>query len=334
MSSTASSTRGSGMTEPTTSIDVAPPAALVDGIPAGIQLDSIAAQGLELKARSQWSYARRRFLRHKLAMIGLFGLVVIFGAGAAANYVAPYTFDQIDLTNVLHAPSSVGHHFFGTDEIGRDYLSRVIYGIRTSEQVGLVVAVVSSIFGLIFGAIAGYYRGWVDNLMMRVTDLVLTLPVLVTLLTVAALLGGGSQWTITFILVGFFWTPIARVVRGVFLSLREKEYVEAARAVGAGDFRIMFRHMLPNTLGPVIVNGTLAVADAIITEAFLSFLGEGIKPPTPSLGSLVAGGQQYPQKWWLSVLPGLVLVLIVICVNFVGDGLRDALDPQQRRVRA
>jgi ABC-type dipeptide/oligopeptide/nickel transport system permease subunit len=322
------------MTEPTTSIDVAPPAALVDGIPAGIQLDSIAAQGLELKARSQWSYARRRFLRHKLAMIGLFGLVIIFGAGAAANYVAPYTFDQIDLTNVLHAPSSVGHHFFGTDEIGRDYLSRVIYGIRTSEQVGLVVAVVSSIFGLIFGAIAGYYRGWVDNLMMRVTDLVLTLPVLVTLLTVAALLGGGSQWTITFILVGFFWTPIARVVRGVFLSLREKEYVEAARAVGAGDFRIMFRHMLPNTLGPVIVNGTLAVADAIITEAFLSFLGEGIKPPTPSLGSLVAGGQQYPQKWWLSVLPGLVLVLIVICVNFVGDGLRDALDPQQRRVRA
>jgi len=124
------------------------------------------------------------------------------------------------------------------------------------------------------------------------------------------------------------------VVRGVFLSLREKEYVEAARAVGAGDMRIMFRHMLPNTLGPVVVNGTIAVADAIITEAFLSFLGFGIKPPTPSIGSLVAGGQQFPQKWWLTVLPGLVLVAIVVCVNFVGDGLRDALDPQQRRVRA
>jgi len=322
------------MTEPTSPLDVTPPAALVDGIPAGIQIDSVAAEGLELKARSQWSYARRRFLRHKLAMIGLVGLVIIFGAGALATYVAPYTFDQIDLTNVLHPPTTIAHHFFGTDEIGRDYLSRVIYGIRTSLQVGLTVAVVSSIFGLIVGAIAGYYRGWFDNIMMRVTDLVLTLPVLVTLLTVAALLGGGSQWTITFILVGFFWTPIARVVRGVFLSLREKEYVEAAKAVGAGDLRIMFRHMLPNTLGPVIVNGTLAVADAIITEAFLSFLGEGIKPPTPSLGSLVAGGQQYPQKWWLSVLPGLVLVFIVICVNFVGDGLRDALDPQQRRVRA
>jgi peptide/nickel transport system permease protein len=298
-------------------------------------VDETAAAGLELTARSQWSYARRRFLRHRLAMIGLFGLVVIFGAGAFASHVAPYTFDQIDLTNVLHPPTTVGHHYFGTDEIGRDYLSRVIYGIRTSEQVGLVVAAVSTVFGLFVGALAGYYRGWVDNVIMRVTDLVLTLPVLAVLLTVAALLAGsGSQWTITFILAGFFWTPIARIVRGVFLSLREKEYVEAARAVGAGDLRIMFRHMLPNTLGPIIVNATLSVAIAIITEAALSFLGFGIKPPTPSLGSLISGGQQFPQKWWLTVLPGLVLVVIVICVNFVGDGLRDALDPQQRRVRA
>jgi peptide/nickel transport system permease protein len=293
------------------------------------------AEGLELRARSQWSYARRRFIRHRLAMIGLVGLVIIFGAGALANYVAPYTFDQIDLTNVLHSPTTVGHHFFGTDEIGRDYLSRVIYGIRTSEQVGLTVAVVSTLFGLFIGAIAGYYRGWVDNVIMRVTDLVLTLPVLVVLLTTAALLGrSGNEWTIVAIIAAFYWTPIARIVRGVFLSLREKEYVEAAKAVGAGDLRIMFRHMLPNTLGPVVVNGTLAVADAIILEAFLSFLGFGIADPTPSLGKLVAGGQQFPQKWWLTVLPGLVLVLIVICVNFVGDGLRDALDPQQRRVRA
>jgi peptide/nickel transport system permease protein len=323
------------MTEPTTPLEVAPPAALIDGIPAGVDLDSIAAEGLELKARSQWSYARRRFLRHRLAMIGLVGLIIIFGAGALASVVAPYTFDQIDLTNVLHPPTTVGHHVFGTDEIGRDYLSRVIYGIRTSLQVGLTVAVVSTIFGLMVGSIAGYYRGWIDNVMMRITDLVLTLPALVTLLTVAALLGGGgNQWVITFILVGFFWTPIARIVRGVFLSLREKEYVEAAKAVGAGDMRIMLRHMLPNTLGPITVNATLVVADAIITEAFLSFLGFGIKPPTPSLGSLVAGGQGFPQQWWLTVMPGLVLVLIVICVNFVGDGLRDALDPQQRRVRA
>jgi peptide/nickel transport system permease protein len=314
-----------------------PAPALVDGIPATASFDVTSAEGLELEARSQWSYARQRFLRHRLAMIGLFGLLVVFGAGAFAPWVAPYTFDQIDLLNVLHPPTMAAHHFFGTDEIGRDYLSRTIYGIRTSEQVGLAVAVIASLFGLFVGAVAGFYRGWIDNAIMRITDLVLTLPVLVTLLTVSALLagsGGGGQWTITFILAGFFWTPIARVVRGVFLSLREKEYVEAARAVGAGDLRIMFRHMLPNTLGPVVVNGTLAVADAIITEAFLSFLGFGIKPPTPSIGSLVAGGQQFPQKWWLTVLPGLVLVVIVVCVNFVGDGLRDALDPQQRRVRA
>ena len=324
------------MTEPTTPVSLEP-APLVDGMPSVLSLDTSGAEGLELKARSQWSYARQRFLRHRLAMIGLVGLIIIFGAGALAPLVAPYTFDQIDLNNVLHPPTTTGHHFFGTDEIGRDYLSRTIYGIRTSEQVGVVVALVASLFGLFVGAIAGFYRGWVDNAIMRITDLVLTLPVLVTLLTVSALLagsGGGGQWTITFILAGFFWTPIARVVRGVFLSLREKEYVEAARAVGAGDMRIMFRHMLPNTLGPVVVNGTIAVADAIITEAFLSFLGFGIKPPTPSIGSLVAGGQANPQKWWLTVLPGLVLVAIVVCVNFVGDGLRDALDPQQRRVRA
>jgi ABC-type dipeptide/oligopeptide/nickel transport system permease subunit len=309
--------------------------AIVDGMAVGVPIDITAQEGLELKARSQWSYARRRFLRHRLAMVGLVGLIIIFGCGAFAGLVAPYSFSAINLTFVLHAPTSIGHHFFGTDEIGRDYLSRVIYGIRTSEEVGLTVAVCSSILGLIVGAIAGYYRGWIDNLIMRITDLVLTLPALVTLLTVAALLGGGgNQWVITFILVAFFWTPIARIIRGNFLSLREKEYVEAAKAVGAGDLRIMFRHMLPNTLGPIIVSGTLAVADAIITEAFLSFLGFGIKPPTPSLGGLAADGQSFPQQWWLAVMPGLVLVLIVICVNFVGDGLRDALDPQQRRVRA
>jgi peptide/nickel transport system permease protein len=323
------------MTEPTTPLEVEPPPAIVDGKALAVPVDATVAEGLELRARSQWSYARRRFIRHRLAMIGLVGLVIIFGAGALANYVAPYTFDQIDLTNVLHSPTTVGHHFFGTDEIGRDEFSRVIWGIRTSLEVGVFVAVVSSIMGLIIGAIAGYYRGWVDNVIMRVTDLVLTLPVLVVLLTTAALLGrSGNEWTIVAIIAAFYWTPIARIVRGVFLSLREKEYVEAAKAVGAGDLRIMFRHMLPNTLGPVVVNGTLAVADAIILEAFLSFLGFGIADPTPSLGKLVAGGQQFPQKWWLTVLPGLVLVLIVICVNFVGDGLRDALDPQQRRVRA
>jgi peptide/nickel transport system permease protein len=260
--------------------------------------------------------------------------VIVFGAGAFANFVAPYSFDQIDLNHLYASPTLAGNHFFGTDELGRDFFSRTIYGIRTSLEVGIFVAVVSSILGVIVGAIAGYYRGWVDNGLMRLTDLILTLPAIAILLTMAALFGSGSQWRISFILMLFFWTQIARVVRGVFLSLREKEYTEAAKASGAGDLRIMFRHILPNTLGPVVVNATLAVAAAILTEAALSFLGFGIKPPTPSLGVLIVDGQNNPEKWWLTVLPGLVLVFIIICVNFVGDGLRDALDPTQRRVRA
>ncbi len=321
-------------TEPTLGLPVATVEQTVDGLlPAGL-LDATVEAGLEIKARSQWTYARRRFLRHRLAMAGLIGLVIIFGAGVFANYIAPYSYSEIDLNNILHAPTTTAHHFFGTDEIGRDYFSRVIWGIRTSEEVGVFVAVVSSLIGLVIGAFAGYYGGWIDNLLMRLTDLVLTLPALAILLTAAALLGQGSQWRVSIILAFFFWTGIARIVRGVFLSLREKEYVEAAKASGANDVRIMFRHILPNTLGPIIVNGTIAVAAAIITEAALSFLGFGISPPTPSLGVLVAGGETNPQQWWLTVFPGLTIVLIVLCVNFMGDGLRDALDPTQRRIRA
>jgi peptide/nickel transport system permease protein len=316
--------RGVGSVEPVPSAPSTPP---------GLS-DTTVEAGLEIKVRSQWDYARSRFLRHRLAMAGLIGLIILFGAGIFANYIAPYSYEQIDLNNLLAPPTLAGHHYFGTDEIGRDYFSRVIWGIRTSEEVGIFVAVLSTFIGLIIGAIAGFYGGWGDNLLMRFTDLVLTLPFLAILLTAAALLGQGSQWRVSIILALLFWTGTARVVRGIFLSLREKEYVEAAKAAGAGDLRIMFRHILPNTLGPVVVAMTLAVATAILIEAALSFLGFGIKPPTPSLGVLVAGGQTNPQQWWLTIFPGLTIVLIVLCVNFVGDGLRDALDPTQRRVRA
>jgi ABC-type dipeptide/oligopeptide/nickel transport system permease subunit len=295
-------------------------------------VDDTHAAGLELKVRSQWSYARMRFFRHRLALIGLFGLVVIFGAGIFAGLIAPYTFEEIDLNNILQGPSHA--HYFGTDALGRDEFTRVVWGIRTSMEVGVFVALVSTFVGLIIGAVAGYYGGWLDNLLMRFTDLVLTLPLLAVLLTATALLGQGSQWRVSLILVFFFWTGIARVVRGIFLSLREKEYVEAAKASGAGDARLMFRHILPNTLGPIVVNATLAVGTAILVEAALSFLGFGIKPPTPSLGVLVSEARANPEQWWLTVFPGLTIVAIVLCVNFVGDGLRDALDPTQRRMRA
>ncbi len=296
--------------------------------------DSLYEHGLEVKARSQWAYARKRFLRHRLAVASLIIVTGIFLCGAFANLIAPHSYSTIDLNYFFHAPTVKNAHYFGTDQLGRDYFSRVMYGIRTSEKVGLVVAILSSLIGMFVGAVAGYFGGWIDNLLMRVTDLVLTIPAIPVLLTVAALYGQGNEWRVTLILAFFFWSPLARIIRGSFLSLREKEYVEAAKAAGAGDFRIMFRHMLPNSLGPIVVNGTLTVGTAILVEAVLSFLGFGIQPPTPALGALVTEGQDNPSAWWLTVFPGMTLVLIVLCVNFVGDGLRDALDPTQRRVRA
>jgi len=287
--------------------------------------------GLEVEVRSQWTFARRRFFRHRLAVLSLFVLIVVLGAGLLAKWVAPYPYDGIDLENAGVGPTFDSWHLFGTDLLGRDYFSRVIYGIQTSEKVAFLVAFLAVAIGTVVGAAAGYYGRWVDNALMRFTDLVLTLPGLAVLLTAAAFLGHGSQYRVAIILSLLFWTALARIVRGQFLSLREKEYVDAAKAAGAGDLRIMFRHMLPNCLGPIIVFATLTVGIAILTEAALSYLGFGILPPTPALGLLIAQGQDVSTDlWWLVLFPGLTIVLIVLCINFVGDGLRDALDPTQR----
>jgi peptide/nickel transport system permease protein len=238
--------------------------------------------GLDVQARSQWAYARRRFFRHRLAVCSLVVLLGIFAAGAFANFIAPYSYTQINLDALSAKPSA--HHIFGTDSAGRDSFSRVLYGIRTSARVGVLVGVLSTLIGTIIGGLAGYYGGWLDNLLMRVTDLFLTLPLLAVLLVAAKYLGHSTPTKLALLLAFLIWTQIARIVRGSFLSLREKEYVEAAKAAGAGDLRIMLRHMLPNTIGPI-------------------------------------------------TFPGVVIVIIVLCINFVGDGLRDALDPTQRRVR-
>jgi peptide/nickel transport system permease protein len=302
---------------------------------AGAELGLVYREGLELESRSQWAYARRRFLRHKLAMASVVILGTILLAGAFASQIAPYAYDEIDLLNAGVGPTLDGNHFFGTDLLGRDYFSRVVYGIQTTEKVAFLVALLSTLIGTAVGAFAGFYGGWVDNLLMRFTDLALTLPGLAVLLTAAAFLGNGSQYRTAVILALLFWTALARIVRGTFLSIREKEYVEAAKAAGSGDLRIMFRHMLPNAIGPITVNATLVVGIAILTEAALSFLGFGIQPPTPALGKLIADGQDVSSDlWWLVTFPGLTIVLIVLCINFVGDGLRDALDPTQRRTRA
>ena len=310
--------------------------------------------GVELEARSQWAYARMRFFRHKLAVASLiiligFGLVALF-----AGQIAPHTedwqppFDANYLNTLNQSPTFDGWFIFGTDQLGRDYFSRVIYGIQTSLGVAIVVALLATFIGTVIGAVAGYYGGAIDNGLMRFTDLILTVPGLAVLLVAAAYLGSSSvevplgitsfsipqPMVIGLILAFLFWTGISRIVRGLFLSLREKEFVEAAKASGAGDRRIIVRHILPNCVGPIVVNTTLIIAAAILVEAALSFLGFGIQPPESSVGKLIADGQQQgPDQWWLILFPGLVITTIALCVNFVGDGLRDALDPTQR-VRA
>jgi len=311
--------------------------------------------GVELKARSQWSYVRMRFFRHKLAVASLvilflFALVAIF-----AKQLAPYGFDEIDLSNpdpntgLALSPRFEGKHLFGTDQLGRDYLSRIIYGIRTSLWVAVFVAVLSTAIGTAVGALSGYYGGKVDNLLMRFTDLILTVPGLAVLLVAAVYFGSNDSelslgpvtvtipqpMKIGLILALLFWVGLARIVRGLFLSLREKEFVEAAKAAGASDMRIIMRHILPNCVGPIVVFTTLVVAAAILTEAFLSFIGYGIQPPNAALGKLIVDGQSEGfTLWWLVTFPGLAILFIALCINFVGDGLRDALDPTQRRVRA
>lgn len=281
---------------------------------------------------TQWQLFRRKFMRHRPAMASLVVLTAIIIAALNADAVAPYGFRELDLPNAQQPPTWEGQHFFGTDRLGRDYFSRVLHGTRTSVIVAGIVALLSTAIGTVIGAIAGYFGGWVDNALMRLTDLVLVLPSLAALLVLVTFLGQGSPYRVAVILAVLLWTLMARIVRGSFLSLREKEFVEAARASGASDPRVIFRHILPNAFGPVIVNATLTVALAILIEAALSFLGFGVQPPHPALGKLIADGHgTMLSQWWLVTMPGLTIVVICLAVNFVGDGLRDALDPAQQR---
>ncbi len=272
--------------------------------------------------------AWRRFKRHKLA-IGSLGILVVMALAAALGPVfSSYSYRVLDLNAAVQGPSA--RHLFGTDGLGRDMFTRVLYGGRISLVVGLSVALISGVIGTVIGALAAFYGRWLDNLLMRVTDLFLSIPSLVILILAAKALGG-SVFDIILILSLFFWMGGARVVRGVFLSLKEREYVESARAAGASNARIMFVHMLPNAMGPIVVNTTLDVAEAIIAESALSFLGFGIKLPTPTWGNLLNDAQNFTLVApWLVVFPGLMILITVLCVNFLGDGLRDALDPHQK----
>jgi peptide/nickel transport system permease protein len=302
--------------------------------------ESALPPGAEPEARSQWQLFWRRFFRHKVAVIAGIILIALYLLALFAPQIAPYELNpRLDAATLLQGrkgPS--GAHWFGTDELGRDQLTRILYAGRISLMVGLVVALVSTFLGTTIGAAAGYFGGWVDQLLMRVTDLFLVVPGLAILMMAQKGLAGkaifghkfSSQGLIILILSFLYWQYIARVVRGVFLSLKEREFVEAARASGASSFRIITRHMLPNTIGPIAVNTTLVVGLAILTESTLSFLGFGVQPPTVSWGNMLAqseGAVGTPQAY-LVYFPGLAILLTVLAVNFLGDGMRDAFDPQ------
>jgi peptide/nickel transport system permease protein len=285
-------------------------------------------------ARSQSRMVMRRFLQHRAAVGSGVVLILVVLLSLVGGRYWTYTYEE--QTSDLSDPPSLEHPM-GTNSIGQDNFAQVLRGAQKSVQIALIVALVSTSFGTLVGSIAGYYRGWSDSLLMRAADLLLVIPPLVFF----ALLGNkfasepGSWFYLALALAAVLWTSVARVVRGIFLSLREKEFVEAARALGASDKRIMFKHLLPNAVGPIIVNATITVAVAILLETSLSFVGLGVKAPDTSLGKLISDNQQAARtRPWLFYFPGIFIVTIALSVNFLGDGLRDALDPTQRRVRA
>lgn len=280
---------------------------------------------------SQWALAARAFSRNRLAVIGALGILALYVIALLTPLLAPADPAALGslLTDLLMAPSDV--HLLGTDHFARDVLSRVLYGARVSLSIGFVAVAISVTIGTLLGAVAGSFGGWVDTVIMRFVDMVISFPQLVLLITIIALFEP-SIFLIVAVLGLTQWTGTARLVRGEVLALREREFIQAAGALGFSRARIILFHLIPNVLGPVIVAATLGIGNTIVLEAGLSFLGLGVQPPTPSWGTMVADGRNVMlQAWWLSTFPGLAIVVTVLCFNLVGDGLRDALDPRLRR---
>jgi peptide/nickel transport system permease protein len=297
-------------------------------------LDQTLAEGLALKEHeSMTRVVWRRFRRHPGAVVGAVILTVIILASLFA-FLSPYDPNESDIKSRLEPPSL--QHPFGTDALGRDLLTRCLYGGRISLFVGFMVMVITMVIGIPIGMIAGFFGGWLDDILMRIIDAFLSLPTLLVLILLSAilreidfpLLKSNSVMTIAMVIGILSWTTVARLVRAVFLSGREMDYVNAARALGAGSALIMLSEILPNGFGPIIVEATLEIGYAIMEESGLSFLGFGIMPPTASWGSLLSDAQQHLTKHpWLAIFPGLMIFFTIISINYIGDGLRDALDP-------
>jgi peptide/nickel transport system permease protein len=274
-----------------------------------------------------WRLAWTRFRRHRLAIVGMVVIAFLATASLLADFLSPYNPTKTSLLEMLDAPSVA--HPMGTDELGRDLMARILHGGRVSLAVGVLAVALAVSIGSTVGAIAGYRGGWVDNVLMRLVDFMIALPSIFVLILLATIYGT-SPVTLVFVIGGLRWMGTARQVRGTFLALREREFVEAARCLGARPSRIILRHLLPNAVGPIIVAATLGISGAILTESSLSYLGLGIQPPVASWGNMLRNAQdQMMRAPWTAVFPGLMIFLTVLAVNYVGDGLRDALDPRK-----
>lgn len=272
----------------------------------------------------------RRFIKNKLAVVGSILLVLFILTAIFAPLLTTYQRDSIDLLNIESAPSL--SHILGTDELGRDVFTRLLYGGRVSLGVALSATVLQLLIGVTLGCTSGFYGKWIDNVIMRIVDTIMCFPFFVIAITIASLIGP-SVWNVILIIGLLQWTGIARIVRAEILSLKQSEFIEAARALGISDFKIIITHLIPNTLSPIIVNATLNIAQGILMEAGLSFLGLGVKQPQPSWGNILSAAQSMRVlkfEWWLWIPAGLLVFLSVLSINFVGDGLRDALDPKMK----
>lgn len=270
----------------------------------------------------------RELFRSPLVIFGLVVVLIVVILAIFAPQLAPYNPSQINFSAVTAPPSSA--HLLGTDDVGRDILSRIIYGSRIDLLVGFLTILGAVLIGLPIGAIAAYRGGWVDEAIMRVTDMFLSFPPLILAMALAAALGPGLIHAMEAMLITW-WPWYTRLIRGQVLSIKENTYVEAARALGANDVRVILRHILPNSLSPIIVQGTMDIGNAILTAASLSFIGLGAQPPQPEWGAMITVGRNYIQQyWWMATFPGLAILLTVIGFNLFGDGLRDSLDPRLR----
>jgi peptide/nickel transport system permease protein len=310
-------------------------------------------QGMNIVARSQGDLVRRRFFRHRGAMGGLvgLGLIVLLAFSSIGFGPVPGWWDKTSTATGAKIedgrpsldllPSfidgdglAIGEHPFGQDDIGVDYFAKTMRGAQQSLVIAMMVGFTATAIGVMIGAVAGYFRGAVESVLMRMTDIFLTIPVLVIAAVLGRTVGNAGVVALALVLGAVQWTTLGRLIRAEFLSLSEKEFVEAARAMGASSGRIIFRHILPNTIGVIIVGATLLIAEAILLEAALSYLGLGVRPPDTSLGLLISEYKSaFATRPWLFWWPGLFIVAIALCVNFIGDGLRDAFDPRQAKVR-